>query len=55
MHAARSLRSDRAQADARSLRGDRARVEARSLRSDRGFVPLVRYVATERPSRSVAT
>ncbi|CAG7900873.1 unnamed protein product, partial [Brassica rapa] len=28
---------------------------ARSLRSDRASVPLGRYVATERPSRSVAT
>ncbi|KAF2572998.1 hypothetical protein F2Q70_00002158 [Brassica cretica] len=27
----------------------------RSLRSDRAFVPLGRYVATERPSRLVAT
>ncbi|KAF2609987.1 hypothetical protein F2Q70_00011485 [Brassica cretica] len=31
----------------RSLRSDRARAEARSLRSDRAFVPLGRYVATE--------
>ncbi|KAF3602665.1 hypothetical protein F2Q69_00038401 [Brassica cretica] len=32
---------------ARSLRSDRARAEARSLCSDRAFVPLGRYVSTE--------
>ncbi|KAF3554854.1 hypothetical protein F2Q69_00018171 [Brassica cretica] len=52
---ARPLRSDRAQAKARSLRSDRARAKARSLRSDQAIVPLGRYVATERSSRSVAT
>ncbi|KAF3598302.1 hypothetical protein F2Q69_00035266 [Brassica cretica] len=31
----------------RSLRSDRARAEARSLRSDRASVPLGRYLATE--------
>ncbi|KAF2541335.1 hypothetical protein F2Q68_00032594 [Brassica cretica] len=43
MHAIRSLRSNRAQA------------KAWSLRSDRASVPPGRYVATERPFRSVAT
>ncbi|KAF3597650.1 hypothetical protein DY000_02021849 [Brassica cretica] len=47
MHAVRSLRSDRARAEARSLRSDRARAEARSLRSDRASVLLGRYVVTE--------
>ncbi|KAF3523160.1 hypothetical protein F2Q69_00048235 [Brassica cretica] len=39
----------------RSLRSDRARAEARSLRSDRAIVPLGRYVATERLFRSIVT
>ncbi|KAF2555889.1 hypothetical protein F2Q68_00015981 [Brassica cretica] len=43
MHAIRSLRSNQVQA------------KARSLRNDRVFVPLGRYVATERPLCSVAT
>ncbi|KAF2617735.1 hypothetical protein F2Q68_00039506 [Brassica cretica] len=39
---ARSLRSDRARAEAWSLRSDRARAKARSLRTDRAF-PKRRY------------